>query len=385
MNNRERFLAIMNYQNYDRLPVVHFGYWRELLAKWAAEGHISQALADNWSDGNLVNDELNQLLGWDFEYPTCYGCHDGLMPAFETEILKELPDGSTHIRKNDGTVVLQAPDAASIPAEIDHLLKDRESWEKEYKWRLQWTKNRVLGSNVKTADGEYLKYSEGGMEELAKNDRTEIMGIGCGSAIGVPRNILGLVGLSYMTLDDPGLLAEIIETFTDLTIKNLQFVLERGFRPDFGAIWEDICFKSGPLVTPAFFAENIVPQYQKITSLLNSYGTNLVSVDCDGMIDELVPLWLEGGVNIMFPIEVGTWHASIAPWRKQYGQQLRGAGGVNKHVMSMDKTAVDKEIERIKPLVELGGYLPCPDHRLPPETDWNLVKYYIEKMKQTFS
>ena len=37
MNNRERFRAIMHYENYDRMPVVQFGYWYESLDKWLAE------------------------------------------------------------------------------------------------------------------------------------------------------------------------------------------------------------------------------------------------------------------------------------------------------------------------------------------------------------
>ena len=57
---------------------------------------------------------------------------------------------------------------------------------------------------------------------------------------------------------------------------------------------------------------------------LKKYGIDRVSVDCDGKIDKLVPIWLENGVNTMFPIEVGTWDASIAPWREKYGKELAG-------------------------------------------------------------
>ena len=31
MTNRQRALAVLNYQSYDRLPIVHFGFWRETL------------------------------------------------------------------------------------------------------------------------------------------------------------------------------------------------------------------------------------------------------------------------------------------------------------------------------------------------------------------
>ena len=104
-------------------------------------------------------------------------------------------------------------------------------------------------------------------------------------------------------------------------------------------------------------------------------------MDCDGCIDRLIPTWLENGVNTMFPIEVGTWKASIAPWRERYGRELRGVGGMDKTVFSRDYKAVDAEIERLRPLIELGGYLPCPDHRIAPDAKFENVQYYCDRMQ----
>ena len=159
-------------------------------------------------------------------------------------------------------------------------------------------------------------------------------------------------------------------------------MLETGVRFDFAHFWEDICCKNGPLVWPSVFQELAGPWYRKITELVNSYGIDIVSVDCDGKIDRLVPIWLENGVNTMFPIEVGTWDASIAPWREKYGRELRGVGGMNKTVFARDKKAVEQEVERLKPLMDLGGFIPCPDHRLMPGTKFELVQYYAEEIKK---
>ena len=41
MTNSERMLNILHYKSSDRLPAVHFGYWRELLLEWAEQGKIS--------------------------------------------------------------------------------------------------------------------------------------------------------------------------------------------------------------------------------------------------------------------------------------------------------------------------------------------------------
>ncbi|MHB8276307.1 MAG: hypothetical protein ACYDIA_01455 [Candidatus Humimicrobiaceae bacterium] len=46
MTNRERIKAIFNYKDYDRLPVVHFGYWEKTLEKWCDEKHIKREYFD---------------------------------------------------------------------------------------------------------------------------------------------------------------------------------------------------------------------------------------------------------------------------------------------------------------------------------------------------
>ncbi len=46
------------------------------------------------------------------------------------------------------------------------------------------------------------------------------------------------------------------------------------------------------------------------------------------MIDSLIPIWLENGVNTMFPIEVGTWNASIAPVQEKYAETAAGVWAV---------------------------------------------------------
>ena len=232
--------------------------------------------------------------------------------------------------------------------------------------------------------GGTLRFGRGGREYLLAEEPTSPRGLWCGSLFGIIRNWLGVVGLSYLTADDPALFEEMIETVAELCYQGTAAALATGITFDFGHFWEDICFKNGPLVNPRLFARKVGPHYRRITRLLNDHGIDIVSLDCDGMIDTLLPIWLENGVNTMFPIEVGTWNASIAPWREQYGRELRGVGGMDKKVFAYDYAAIDAEIERLKPLVELGGYIPCPDHRIAPDAKWENVQYYCERMRQVF-
>ena len=389
MNNRERVSAILHYEDYDRMPVVHFGYWNETLDKWAREGHITEEQARSWGDGNPTDAGIAAKLGFDINWSTCYSPVTRLRPPFERKVIETFPDGSRHVMNDEGTVILEKDDAVSIPKEIKHLLTNRASWEALYLPKLQFEMERVTHAAV-NVDGTMVRFDQGGLDYLRQGEWDNPYGIHVGSLMGVIRNWLGIVGLSYLMADDPALLQEIVDTTADLAYTCTKTALELicpdgGPAPfDFAHFWEDISFKSGPLLSPRSFRKATGHHYRRITELVNSYGIDIVSLDSDGKVDKLIPTWLDNGVNTMFPIEVGTWGSNIAPWREAHGRELRGVGGMNKVVMTRDYAAVDAEIERMKPLVDLGGFIPCPDHRLAPDSKWENVQYYCERMRATF-
>ncbi|MBN1872789.1 MAG: hypothetical protein JXA33_01050 [Anaerolineae bacterium] len=389
MNNRERTHAILHYESYDRMPVVHFGYWNETLDKWAAEGHITEEEARAWGDGNPTDAKIGARLGFDFNWNTCYAPATRLIPPIRRKVIEVFPDGSRHVLDEDGVIVLEKDDATSIPKEISHTLKDRASWEEVFRPKLQYHIERVTRAWV-NVEGTMVRFDQGGLDYLRQGVWINPYGIHVGSLFGVIRNWLGIVPLSYMLADDPDLLQEIVDTVAELCYQSAKATLELvcpdgGPAPfDFAHFWEDISFKSGPLISPRTFRRMVGPHYKRITELVNHYGIDIVSLDSDGDVTKLVPVWLDNGVNTMFPIEVGTWRSSIAPWREKYGKSLLGVGGMDKVVFSRDYAAIDAEIERLKPLVELGGYIPCPDHRIAPDGKWENVQYYCEKMRETF-
>ena len=364
MDNRTRTLAILNYETADRLPLIHFGYWEETLHKWAYEGHISKETAKNHSDGNSIDVALNKLLGFDYCWTCAFSWNTRLEPSFEKRIVEQRPDGSRLVVNEDGVTIIEKPGIVSIPSEVDHLLKGRKEWDEIYKPRLQFDIERIKKGTVKV-NGHLLPFDGGGCELLMEKTDAHPVGLYCGGLIGAIRDYLGLVEMSYLMADDEPLFDEIVETVCELSYQGTKAVLETGVKFDFAHFWEDICYKGGPLVNPRMFAKKFGPKYKRMTDLMKNHGVNFVSLDCDGRIDALIPIWLENGVNIMFPIEVGTWKASIQPWREKYGKGLLGIGGLNKHIFGLDHASIDAEIERLRPLVELGGYIPCPDHRVP--------------------
>ncbi len=369
MTNLERAMNILHYKPADRLPAVHFSYWPELLIEWAEQGKIPHDLAHGNHDGSTKEAELDRIIGWDFNWNHVVGTNNGLYPGFETKVLEELPDGSRRVQNHNGLIEKIKPGITSIPSEDDYLLKDREAFETLYRPKMQFCPERV--------DLEFFRhFNENRPQDVP-------VGFHVGSVLGSVRDMVSVVGMSYLIYDeDEELFADIVDTFADMQYECVKAVLETGARFDFAHYWEDICFKNGPLLSPSLFDELCGKHYKKRNELLHQYGIDIISLDCDGVVDQLIPTWLDNGVNVLFPIEVGVWGDQFEAARKKYGERVLGLGGMDKTALRRDKAAVDAEIERMKRLVSLGGFIPCPDHRLMPGTKFELVQYYAEEIKK---
>ena len=371
MTNRERAMNILHYKEADRMPAVHFGYWNELLWEWAEQGKIPRRIAEQWWDGSPAERELDQMIGWDFNWYRTVGSNNSLSPRFEHKVLEVLPDGTRRVQNGDGLIERVKPGRVSIPSEDDYLLKDREAFETLYRPKMQFSMDRV---NL----DYYRHFNETRPKDIP-------VGLHLGSVLGDIRNMPSVVGMSYLLYDeDEELFADIVDTYAELQYQCAKAILETGAKFDFAHYWEDICFKNGPLIAPSIFEELCAKHYKKRNDLCREHGIDIISLDCDGVTDRLLPIWFENGVNTMFPIEVGVWGDQFEPARQKYGKGMLGVGGMNKIALREDKSAVDREIERMKRLAELGGFIPCPDHRLMPGTKFELVQYYAEEIKKIF-
>jgi hypothetical protein len=360
MNARERFVATMHYQPRDRCPIMDFGFWDETLPIWQEQGYPAGANPDDF-------------FGMDPQWRMC-GCNIGLWPPFSGLILEDR--GETEIaQQSDGVIVERGKFLGSIPRHLHHSLTDRVTWEEEYKPRLR--PDDPLRMPSKSAWAMLIA-------EWTRPDRDYPIFIEAGSLYGVARNWFGLERISEIMYDDRDLFEEIVTTLADVVIAVLERTLSTGVRPEAASMWEDMCYSGGPLISPRIFREVLVPNYKRITSVLHKYGVDIIFLDCDGKIDALAPLWMEAGVNTMFPIEVGKWHGDPVAFRREYGKGMRLIGGVDKHILAGSTDGILREIERLTPLVEEGGYIPLPDHRVPPDVSLSNYIFYIEEAKRAW-
>ena len=175
-----------------------------------------------------------------------------------------------------------------------------------------------------------------------------------------------------------------VETVADCVIGTLTRAIEAGARFDACGMWEDMCYSGGPLLSPQHFRQYLVPHYRRITDLLRRNGCDVVWVDCDGKIDDLIPLWLGAGVNCMFPIEIGTWGADAVRYRREYGRELLMMGGFDKHILAGTPEQIEAEVNRLAPLVEEGGYIGFADHRVPPDVPLANYMHYLRTVRRVW-
>jgi uroporphyrinogen decarboxylase len=192
--------------------------------------------------------------------------------------------------------------------------------------------------------------------------------------------MMGLENLSYALYEDKKLVVDIMDHMLYWNMEIMKKIFAAGIKLDFCYLWEDIAYKSGPLFSPKIMRELMIPRWKVFTELLRENGVTVILVDCDGNVDELVPLVLEGGCNAMLPFEVAADNDVLAV-RKKYGKNLTIIGGIDKRALAKGKTAIDAEIERVRPLLAQGGYFPTLDHYAPPDIPFMNYMYYRIKLK----
>lgn len=357
MTERERFLACFRFEPVDHVPDLEFGYWDETFAVWHAQGLPA------WVNNNGLGDRYFR-----FERSGGVPINVGLSPGFRTEVVEEA-DRYRIVRDGNGALLKQFTDGtSSIPHYLEFALKTRRDWEAEFLPRLSL--DRAWPAN---------------WEELKARwqDRDYPLGINCGSLYGWLRNWMGLEGISIAIGTEPDWVAEMMEHLCQLTCAMIERAADE-VELDFASFWEDMSANHGPLISPRMFREFMTPRYRRITDLLRARGVGIFIVDSDGNINELVEPWLEGGVNCMFPLEMNG-DSDPVKLRAKYGRQVLLKGGVDKGALRHGQEAIERELDRLAPVVETGGYVPHVDHRVPPDVTYEDYLYYLRRKRERFN
>jgi hypothetical protein len=372
MNTREKFLKIAHFELKNEIFIGSWfqWYWYDALVNWVSQGASSEILSDEHRAEYFKFERVEQIdiksgmlcLGKSFgpPYVPCY------IPLFDRKIISE--DERVRIVINEGGIKCKEykNQPERMPQWLDYPVKDKKSWN-DLKKRLDpheptryppWWKDKVR----------------------CWKERDYVLGLSVGSFFGMFREYIGFENLCIMYHDNPSLILEIAEWMEYFEMEIIKKVIA-DVKLDYVYYWEDIAFKTGSLISPQIFKKFMMPYYKRINNYLRSNGIDIILVDSDGLTEELIPLWLESGINGHYPLEV-TANMDAVKLRKKYGKNLILSGNIDKRALADSKIAIEKEVfSKVPYLISEGGYFPSLDHFCPPDVSYENYKFYLELLR----
>ena len=382
MNVRERFVANMTFEVADRALFWEFGYWAGTLRKWYKEGLPKKkgivpekALDGDTTTGEVipspyrdcpVDKDVHDFLGFDSGIKRL-PVNLWVYPLFERQVVEDDEENIIYI-DDFGIKKKERRDGQSMPTFLDWPAQNMKDFEK--------IKERFNPQD----EGRFPANWSELLLEYKKRDYALAMGGGPFGFFGGPRYLMGLENLCTTYYDNPRLIQEMVNFLTDFWIELFSKVLQE-VKVDFVFFWEDMCYKTGPLISPKHFCQFMLPGYKKLTSLFRDFRIKIIFVDTDGNCTKLIPLFIEGGVTGIFPFEVQA-GMDIMKVRKEY-PKLAIIGGLDKRKIAQGRKAIDEELEAKLPfMLKKGGYVPCADHLIPPDVPWENFVYYRKRIKE---
>lgn len=361
MSSRERFHATYQYGDRDRAFLAGHFFYESTIARWRHEGlPASDHAGTFFGFDRTARVPLNPGYTEDL---------DAVWPRPETRVVERGPEKQIVENELGGRYQEWWDRDIGMSRWIEFPVRDRESWERFKEW---------LNPDQASRYPEYW-------DDLVRcyKGRDYPLGISAGSTYGWIRDWVGMENLALWYYDCPDLVHEMVDYVADFVIRLADRALTDIPDLDFAKIWEDMCMKTGPLISPELFREFHLDALKRVTGVFKEAGVQLIILDSDGKIDELIPLWMEGGVDQVHPLEAAS-DCDPIRYRKKYGKELRMGGGIDKRILrdGMSKKAIEEEVMKYAGLVKEGGYVPSVDHGVPPDVPFENFRYYNELIRE---
>ena len=403
MNVRERFKTVME-GGRAAPPKWEFGYWGQTCTNWYAEGLAKHAEPHPLTRVSTVSSSLyipcwNSLpkgklsagiavlaggLYWptqgfalDDDVKTALAMDKGQVlvdvdllfyPRFEPHVLDETDEALIYV-DIDGVKRQFAKQTGVLPSALENPIKDRSSWERLKAERL----------SLKNVKGRFPPNWPELLKGYRNRDYPLVLGGYPHGYFGTLAHLMGYEKLFYAYSDDPSLIHDIQKTFTDVWLAVYEEVLAQT-DVDLFVVWEDISADKGSMVSPAMMREFMLPYYTRLTGFLKAHGVSCIFVDTDGECTSIIPLFLEGGVTGLYPMEASC-GVDIVKVRKLF-PALQMMGGIPKSEIRKGAARIEEILKPASEVLKTGRYVPFGDHLIPPEVHWQEFRAYRGRLNE---
>ena len=369
MNARERYLSTLLFGHPDKIPLQPGGGRQSTLAAWHQQGLPVQI-----TDGAAILDYACEQAGVSFRSQHTgpgFCVEQRMMPQFEEKVI-EVRERSQVVQDWKGNICEIGKEFT-----VEHL-----------RHAIDFVTRRWIKCPVETrADWEDMqrRYNPEDPTRLPNNpealgkqlpNRDYIINFGFSGPFWQLREWLGFENLCMMLHDDPEFIKEMIGFWEDFIAQLLKKALAYVV-PDSVNISEDMAYKSFSMISPQMVREFLLPTWKHWGEIIHGAGCPLYDMDSDGFIGELIPIWIEAGINVCNPMEVAAGN-DLAEFRRRFGHAMAYHGGVDKRAMAKGGAVIAAEIKRLEPVIRDGGYIPSCDHGVPADVSWPNFVHYIK-------
>ncbi|MFO7957742.1 MAG: uroporphyrinogen decarboxylase family protein [Candidatus Brocadiia bacterium] len=355
MNDRDRFVGCLLGKEVDRPPYwLRWSPWATTRRRWEREGKPPGIQYRDPFNPDAVPQEVPVELG--------------PYPPFQREVIEEDQDYVTFIDRW-GIKRRDYKGGTSMSQFLEFPIKNRDDWERYREERLDPEDPGRLAGDWRERCAEWME--KGWPIQLGNYPDVTLYG-GTRWLLGDEECLL-----AFYTM--PDLVHDIMDHLTDLYLAVFERVVEH-VRVDVIHIWEDMCGRQGPLISPDHWREFMGPNYRRIKQFADRHDIPLISVDTDGYPDPIIPTMMEAGVNYLWPFEVAA-GCDVNVFGARY-PTLGMMGGIDKRALAEGPEAIDAELERVRPAVEAGRYIPALDHCVPDDVSWHNYSHYAEALRE---
>ncbi|MCX6358859.1 MAG: hypothetical protein NT029_03550 [Armatimonadetes bacterium] len=363
MTERERWLETMLFGKPDRVPWSPGGPRESTLRAWRTQG---LAEGEDWYARLRGEVGLPPLV--QSPRPAVWIKHT-MEPIFPEVVLEERGD-SRVVQDWKGNVceISNAFDVSYLRSARDFVTR-------------RWIRCPVEGC----ADWEAMKPRYDPQDpsrvpaDLAQNvdalrTRDHVVGLHVHGPFWQMREWMGFEGLCMAFIEQPELIEDMVRFWTEYVAALLVRVVPL-VRLDYFHISEDMAYKVKPMIGPAMCRRFLLPCWAAWGEIIRAHGCPVYQVDSDGFVGDLIPVWMEAGINATDPLEVAAGN-DLPALRGVFGHRIAYCGGVDKCCMARGGESLREELARLTPVVHDGGYIPSCDHGVPPDISWpNFVDY----------
>ncbi len=354
MTSYERMANTLDRKNVDHVPIA-ITPWGATRERWVKEGKIreDEDIAEHFGQDLRAAGWLNSCADLDFQ---------PVVIEETEETILQLDGNGAKLRRH------KLHD--STPEHVDFTVKDRAAWEEHIKPHLvKFDRRRFDLEGYKNA----------------KNFAKERNRFFCWSGVGPFEQMHPVCGHEYMLMGmalDPDWVKDMVDTYTDMTIRHLEVLFEEGGKPDGMFFYEDMGFKNKPFMSPSMYAEIVQPGHKKLFDYAHSIGCKVIVHSC-GYVEPLVPGLIEAGMDCLQAMEVKA-GMDLPHLFDEFGDKIAFFGGLDvRSLIANDRDWIDRELLKMAYVLERGGsYILHTDHSEPPEIDYETMWYFINRGRE---